>query len=117
MNAIPFDWMLTSYLLINDAIKSKGTMRVAGSGVRLAETGGASLMASIFCLHYLALVACFFLFANHFALTFLSCLLGLGEFPRATGRPTHSCPVCTPLYQTRIIFVKKNMSGGVDLQI
>ena len=55
MNAIPFDWSLASYLLINDAIKSKGTMRVAGSGVRLAETSGASLMASIFCLHYLAL--------------------------------------------------------------
>ena len=83
MNAIPFDWSLASYLLINDAIKSKGTMRVAGSGVRLAETSGASLMASIFCLHYLARVACFSLFANLFALTFLSCLFGRGEEIRA----------------------------------
>ena len=49
MNVIPFDWNLTSYLLINDASKSKGTMGVAG----LAETSGASLMASFFCLHYL----------------------------------------------------------------
>ena len=83
MNTTPFDWSLASYLLINDAIKSKGTMGVAGSGVRLAETSGASLMASIFCLHYLARVACFSLFANLFALTFLSCLFGRGEEIRA----------------------------------